>query len=248
MYKRTSSRSFPLIKDPATFIRKRVIHRVRNIAPQLMAEMFLSTHGQIYPFRSLLHILEMVLIQQKIDPQPIITIEDCGLVVSWILGSVCRMNRRIHPNHMAWLSKPPVFGCCQGHAPSLTIEQYVYRWSVYANKSPEILISAVIYLDRFLSRNPTFIVTEFSIHRLFVGAIIASIKFNDDHYHTNKYYASIAGISVDEMNAIEYVFDDHINFELFVDFTLYEKYQKLISLLVSFYKLNHRSSAGLVPS
>jgi hypothetical protein len=62
---------------------------------------------------------------------------------------------------------------------------------------------------------------------LFV-AILISIKYNEDRYYENVYYAKIAGISSRELKNIEYDFLVIINFELFISEDEYLKYKKYL--------------------
>jgi hypothetical protein len=57
-----------------------------------------------------------------------------------------------------------------------------------------------------------------------VSSVIA-LKYNEDDIYSNKYYASVGGISMKELYALEVEFLKLINYSLFISDDLYEKYK-----------------------
>ena len=53
-----------------------------------------------------------------------------------------------------------------------------------------------------------------------------AIKYNEDDYYSNKYYAKVGGINLDEINDLEYNFLILLNFDVFIDEDTYEKYKE----------------------
>jgi hypothetical protein len=47
--------------------------------------------------------------------------------------------------------------------------------------------------------------------------LLVSIKFFDDIYYNNTYYAKIGGISLLELNQLEKEFISNINYDLYAD-------------------------------
>jgi hypothetical protein len=70
--------------------------------------------------------------------------------------------------------------------------------------------------------------TNFNFQRLILTSILLAIKYNEDEYYSNEYYAKVGGISLREMNALETEFLLLINYSLFVDFDLFNKYKTYI--------------------
>ena len=68
------------------------------------------------------------------------------------------------------------------------------------------------------------IFANFYVKRLLFVAIIISIKFLDDKYYNNEYYAKVGGVSVQELNRMEKEFLFLIGFRLFVEEELFSKY------------------------
>ena len=53
-----------------------------------------------------------------------------------------------------------------------------------------------------------------------------AIKYNEDDYYSNKYYAKVGGINLDELNSLEYNFLILLDFDVFIDEETYEKYKE----------------------
>jgi len=59
-------------------------------------------------------------------------------------------------------------------------------------------------------------------------AIIISIKFLEDKYYKNEYYARVGGVSIKELNSLELEFLSLIDFNLFVNEELFFYYKQKI--------------------
>ena len=72
-------------------------------------------------------------------------------------------------------------------------------------------------------------INYYNVHKILLVAIILAIKFNEDIYYTNCYFAKIGGVSIDELNKMEEKFAFAIQFNLFVEKSLYDKYYNCIN-------------------
>ena len=111
--------------------------------------------------------------------------------------------------------------------PSISILEYLKRIQMYSNIESSTLICSLIYIDR-LCNSGQIILTYYNIHRILFAAILISIKYNEDRYYENIYYAKIAGISTRELKNIEYNFLAIINFNLFISEKEFLKYKKYL--------------------
>jgi hypothetical protein len=59
-------------------------------------------------------------------------------------------------------------------------------------------------------------------------SILTAIKFNEDDFYSNTYYAKVGGISLQEINNLESEFLSLINFNLWIDYDIYQKYQNYL--------------------
>ena len=111
--------------------------------------------------------------------------------------------------------------------PSILILDYLKRIQLYSKIESSTLICSLIYIDRVCNFGE-IILTYYNIHRILFVAILISIKYNEDRYYENVYYAKIAGISCKELKNIEYDFLDIIDFDLFISVDEYLKYKKYL--------------------
>ena len=108
--------------------------------------------------------------------------------------------------------------------PSISIKDYLIRIQTYSNIERSTLIISLIYIDRFCNKAKVTL-THYNIHRILFSSILMGVKFNEDNFYDNKYYAQIAGVKVKELKILEYHFIKLLNCELFVGRDLYDKYE-----------------------
>ena len=90
----------------------------------------------------------------------------------------------------------------------------------------------LIYIDRLCDINYVNL-TFYNIHKLILASMIVAIKFNEDNYLSNEYYAKIGGVSKNEINNLEYEFLTLIQFNLFVDDDIFIKYSNFVNNIKS---------------
>ncbi|XP_042452465.1 cyclin-P4-1-like [Zingiber officinale] len=98
--------------------------------------------------------------------------------------------------------------------PSISVRRYLERIFRYACCSPSCYVVAYIYLDRFAGSRQAVALDSFNVHRLLITSVLTAVKFMDDIYYNNAYYAKVGGISLMEMNYLEVDFLFGIGFEL----------------------------------
>ena len=108
--------------------------------------------------------------------------------------------------------------------PSISVKDYLIRIQTYSNIERSTLIISLIYIDRFCNKAKVTL-THYNIHRILFSSILMGVKFNEDNFYDNKYYAQIAGVKVKELKILEYHFIKLLNCELFVGRDLYDKYE-----------------------
>lgn len=59
--------------------------------------------------------------------------------------------------------------------------------------------------------------------------MLLAIKYNEDDYYSNKYYARVGGISLCELNELEYYLLILLEFDVFIDDDVYEKYENQLN-------------------
>ena len=109
--------------------------------------------------------------------------------------------------------------------PSISINDYIERLFKYSKISEEIFIFVLIYIDKVCG-NHKINLNYNNIHKLILASFIACIKFNEDNYYSMNYYAKLGGVSKKEIINLEYEFLNLIDFKLYIDQTLYDKYKQ----------------------
>lgn len=74
--------------------------------------------------------------------------------------------------------------------PAISIKDYLQRVAKYAACSGECFVLALVYIDRIIQSNPTFVVNSLNIHRLLITSIMLAAKFFDDQVRTHKQKAA----------------------------------------------------------
>jgi len=111
--------------------------------------------------------------------------------------------------------------------PKISVSDYLLRITKYSNISDEILIIALIYLDKLCKKNKIML-NSYNVHRLLFTSILISIKMNSDKIYKNSYYSKISGINPKELCIMEYEFIYLSGFMLNIKTDIYEKYKSFL--------------------
>jgi len=139
-------------------------------------------------------------------------------VLACVLNQLCLRNDRL-PMSQKGLSKFHAL-----RPPAISIKDYLQRVAKYAACSGECFVLALVYIDRIIQSNPTFVVNSLNIHRLLITSIMLAAKFFDDQYFNNSYYSKVGGVPCNEINSLEVEFLFMCNFTLFVTTDTYSQY------------------------
>lgn len=107
--------------------------------------------------------------------------------------------------------------------PSITIKDYLIRLTNYSKINESTIILVLIYIDRITKLNH-FSLTYNNIHKLILAAFILAIKYNEDIYYSMSIYSKIGGVTISELNRLEFEYIKLIQFDLFIEQKLYDKY------------------------
>ena len=73
----------------------------------------------------------------------------------------------------------------------------------YSKPETSTVIICLIYIDK-ICENSSLQLSIYNIHRIILSCMILALKYNEDDYYSNKYYAKVGGISLKELNELEY--------------------------------------------
>ena len=93
----------------------------------------------------------------------------------------------------------------------------------YSRCAPESLVLTLVYIDRLLSATG-LVFSYLTAHRSIMAAFLMAVKFNDDHFYDNAFYARIGGVSTIELNELESTFLSSVDFRLHVMPETFEDY------------------------
>lgn len=112
--------------------------------------------------------------------------------------------------------------------PLISVPDYLARLSRFFQCSKECFVLSVIYIDRMLQSNSHVWLCALNVHRLAVTALTLAVKFAEDTFYSNAYYAKVGGLPLREMNHLEATLLRMVGFRLHVLPWEYHKYLRLI--------------------
>lgn len=112
--------------------------------------------------------------------------------------------------------------------PSMPIKAYLRRYVVALVLDEVALITMLIYLDRYIEKNPHHRITYFCIHGLIASIIqvVHKFYFDEDEYDLAYPYAAISKFSRKKMNELEVNLLRALDFELLIEPKTYLEYKK----------------------
>ena len=110
----------------------------------------------------------------------------------------------------------------------VTLQYFFARIKKYSQIEKSTLIIILIYADRMCTTSG-IILNPHNIHRIILGCLLLAIKYNEDVYFTNEHYAKVGGVSIKELNTLEYYSFQLLDFNLFISEDIYQKYLNYIT-------------------
>lgn len=145
---------------------------------------------------------------------PLKTIE----IISDLLNNICEENKdkteNIDKNIKPFMTK---------NIPSMPIKDYLIRLCQFTKINESTIILILIYIDRICNFNK-FTLTYRNIYKLLLSSMVVAIKYNEDNFYSSEIYAKIGGLSLKELNYLEFHFLILIKFSLFIEKELFDKY------------------------
>ena len=139
-------------------------------------------------------------------------------IISDLLNNICEENKdkseNINKNIKPFMTES---------IPSLSIKDYLTRLSLFTKINESTIILILIYIDRIGKINK-FILTYRNIYKLILASMVIAIKYNEDNFFSSEVYAKLGGLSVLELNYLEFQFLILIKFSLFIEKDLFNKY------------------------
>jgi hypothetical protein len=103
-----------------------------------------------------------------------------------------------------------------GMQPSISPQDYFYRFFTYNNNPGSVSILALIYIQRFITLYGAQEFNRITCYRIALGAFVVASKYLDDYSPSMKCFAKLGGISQAEILSLEIAFLNLLHFEITV--------------------------------
>jgi hypothetical protein len=107
--------------------------------------------------------------------------------------------------------------------PDLTIPKYIKRLTSYFKCYRSIQLTALIIIDKFCQA-AKITINKLTVHRLIAISYIIATKYLEDDHYSNKFYSVVCGFDLKEVNALELIMLQTLNFDIFIDSKLFDTY------------------------
>lgn len=143
-----------------------------------------------------------------------------GFTASACISAFTELSRR----PLGSPGKDRVFEFPEGTVASIDLASFTTRLLTYTTAPKEAVTLAVIYLDRLVRSGVSL--TEETSYRMLAAAFFCAYKFLCDKPNKNRHLAKVAGVRVEELNAIERHFLMLIDFRLDPTRSEWEMYER----------------------
>ncbi|GBG29987.1 Cyclin-U4-1 [Hondaea fermentalgiana] len=121
----------------------------------------------------------------------------------------------------------------KGKIPGISVEDYMCRLSRYVNvwrrhaggresAGVRAAVMTIIYLRHLEEMHPDFGLNQKNVHRILMAGYLVAVKWSEDQVMSTDWWAKVSGISQAEVNRLESVFCNMLEFELFIDDVVYD--------------------------
>ena len=107
--------------------------------------------------------------------------------------------------------------------PNISLEYFINHLFKYTNMSISSLILAIIYIDQFCEKYK-YALSMHNIFRILLIFVYISIKLNEDINIKPEFYSKVAGVSVKDLNMLEFQMCVAMDFEFFIKGDYYQQY------------------------
>ncbi len=113
--------------------------------------------------------------------------------------------------------------------PKINLKKYVKRilsflkkHDKYCKNGPKTPIVYLVIGIEYIKRTKIEL-NELNIHRIILISILLACKFINDDHPDQSWFSEVGGISVNELNFLEYVFIRHLKWDFYINDHVFEK-------------------------
>lgn len=141
-------------------------------------------------------------------------------IISNVLTQLVARGDKLKASHRQFRSS-------SGRLPPITLDAYIGRLLQYAPCEKECFLAALLYMDR-LSERIGFVFNSMNIHRSYLASLLLAAKFFEDQPCDNGYFATVGGVSLQELNVMEVHFLQFVDFRVAVTQWEFNMYAQLV--------------------
>lgn len=91
------------------------------------------------------------------------------------------------------------------------------------------VIVALVYADKLINSEVISGISFYNVHRLIAICLMESAKFFDDIHYSNKFWAHITGLSLQELNTIESQFLEALGYDLNIPLDAMQQWSQAVA-------------------
>ena len=134
---------------------------------------------------------------------------DLVRTIAFLLQDICEENNILNSRNDN-LIEPFI-----GKNPRISIEDFLNKCLIYSNAESSTFIIMLIYIDRLCEIN-NFIVNSLNVYRIIFSSFVIAIKYNEEKDFNNEFFSKLAGMSLTEMNLLELIYLNLIDYKLYI--------------------------------
>ena len=109
----------------------------------------------------------------------------------------------------------------------ISVFSYIYYIYTYLNLNFSTILLSLISIKRFLIKTKDKL-SKYNFYKLFITSCLLNSKQNEDLHYNSETYAKIANIEINELLFLEREFFKSIEYKLYVNDEVYQRYYDLI--------------------
>ena len=109
----------------------------------------------------------------------------------------------------------------------ISVFSYIYYIYTYLNLNFSTILLSLISIKRFLIKTKDKL-SKYNFYKLFITSCLLNSKQNEDLHYNSEFYAKIANIEINELLFLEREFFKSIEYKLYVNDEVYQRYYDLI--------------------
>lgn len=131
---------------------------------------------------------------------------------------------------------PPLKPLAQNAIPSPGFSNWINQILAVTQVSPNVVILALLFVHRLKKKYPDVQGKPGSEFRLFTVALMLGNKYLDDNTYTNKTWAEVSGINVEEIHIMEVEFLSKMRYSLYVGEKEWKDWHGILRLLGEYWR------------